>query len=119
MGTRLTRALIAFVFALSFIVNGAAMQVAYAHTSVPAPQMTMAGHAMPCHEAAKGEKHYPCCPQHSPEKASCAADCCMSTVPMTVQATTQFTYVKYQQRPKPALALLSHISTPPSRPPQA
>jgi hypothetical protein len=104
MRFRLHRALLALVFALSFILNGSAMQLAHS--------------AMPDMSAADAEKHHPCCPRQNQNKASCTADCCTSVIPVMVQAGTQFTFVQYRQRPSPVLVLSSRIPAPPSRPPQ-
>jgi hypothetical protein len=119
MRARLQRALLAFAFALSFILNGSVMQAVHAHKPAPSAAMSMTGSAMPCNDAGNAEKHHPCCPQQDHEKASCTADCCTSVMPATVQANTRFTFVTYKQRPRPAVALLGRILGPPPQPPKA
>jgi len=115
---RLHKALFAFVLALSFILNGSAMQAAHAAMSTSPPAMRMANDAMPYINAADAEKHHPCCPQQNHDKTSCTADCCTSVIPVIVQADAQFTFVQYKWRPKPALVLSSRTSAPLFRPPQ-
>jgi len=118
MHVRLHKALLAFVLALSFVLNGGTMPLAHANASVAPPAAKMAHGVMPCDHAANVEKRHPCCPQRGSEKASCTADCCTSVTPAVVQAKTQFTFVIYKQRPKAALVLTSRVSDPPSRPPK-
>jgi hypothetical protein len=118
MHVRPHKALLAFVFALSFILNGSAMQTVHAYKPVPPLAMKMADGAMPCHHAGDAEKHHPCCPGQGHEKASCTADCCLSVMPVMIQANTQFTFVQYKPRPKPALVLASRIPAPPTAPPK-
>jgi hypothetical protein len=118
MPVRLQKALLALILALSFVLNGSAMQAAHAHKSVPSPAMKMA-HGMPRGNAKHTEKSHPCCPHQNQDKASCSADCCMSVIPVTVQASTEFTFIHYKPRREPALALVSRVTGPPSRPPKA
>jgi len=117
MSAGLHKALLALIFALSFILNGSAMQVAHAFDSAPMAMKTAAG-AMPCDHAGAAQKHHPCCPKQDQDKASCTADCCLSVMPVMAQANTQFTFVQYKPRPKPALALSGRVSDPPTRPPR-
>ncbi len=116
MHLRLHKALLAFVFGLSFILNGSAMPLA--HDVMPAHPMKMAEGVMHLSHAGHDEKHHPCCPQHGQKTASCAADCCTIVLPMMAQSAIPFSFVKYQPRPKPTLALSSRTLDPPSRPPQ-
>ena len=118
MHVRLHKALLAVVFALSFILNGSAMQMAHAHKSIPPAAMKLASDAMPCKDAGHTGKDHPCCPEQGQEKASCTAECCTSVLPVTLDTNTQFTFVKYLQRPEPALVLSSRFLSPPRRPPQ-
>jgi len=115
---RLQKALLALILAFSFVLNGGAMQAAHAAKPVPASAAKMTKGAMPCGHARHAEKSHPCCPRQSDNEASCAADCCMSVIPVTLQACTEFSFVRYKPRPKPALALASRIADPPSRPPE-
>jgi hypothetical protein len=118
MLVRLQKALFALILALSFILNGGAMQAAHASKPVPSPAMNMAHGASPSGHAKHAGKSHPCCPHQSQHKASCTADCCTSVIPVTLQASTEFTFIHYKPRPKPALALASRITGPPSRPPK-
>jgi hypothetical protein len=118
MRFRLQKALLAVVFALSFILNGSAMQLAHADKPAAPAAMNMASGAMPCDHAMNAEKHHPCCPQQGQDKASCTADCCTSVLPMMTEAAMQVIFVKYLPRAKPALVLSSRTLDPPSRPPQ-
>jgi hypothetical protein len=118
MSLRLHKALLAWVFALSFILNGSAMQLAHADKPVPRPAMSMANGGKPCNHAGKSEKHHPCCPQQGQDKASCTGDCCTSVLPVMAAAGVQFTFVKYLPQPELTLVLSSRIADPPSRPPQ-
>jgi hypothetical protein len=118
MPVRLQKAMLALVFALSFVLNGSAMQLAHADKPVPRPAMSMANAGKPCSHAGNAEQHHPCCPQQGQDKAACTADCCMSVLPVMAGAGIQFTFVKYLPRSKPALVLSSRIADPPSRPPQ-
>jgi hypothetical protein len=118
MLVRLRKALLAVTFVLSFILNGSAMQAAHASIPLQSAAMKMVHGTEPGGHAKHTEKSHPCCPHKGLGKFSCTADCCASAVPVTVQASAQFIFVQYKQRPKPALALSSRISGPPSRPPQ-
>ena len=62
MSARMHKALLAFVFVLSFILNGSAMQVAHAQKAVPMA-MEMTSGEMPCDHAGAVQKHHPCCPK--------------------------------------------------------
>src|SRR5262249_51064790 len=118
MPARLPKALLAIFLALSFILNGSVMQAAHAHKPVPSSAIYAAHDAMPCHHAHDTQPSHPCCPSHSPDKATCTSDCCTSVVPVTLLPGTQFTYVIYKPRPHPMLAPASLVAEPPSRPPK-
>ena len=118
MLVRLQKALLALIFALSFVVNGSAMRAVHAQKTAPASAMMMTDGAMPCEHNRDALKRHPCCPGQSHDKASCTAGCCTSVMPVMTQANTQITFVIYKQRPEPALVLASRITGPPSRPPK-
>ena len=84
MRAKLAKTLLALVLALSLTLNGGSMTSANAKPVSSPPVVTPVNDVTPCRHAKNGQRHYPCCPKHSPEKYFCTADCCTSVVPVVL-----------------------------------